>query len=321
MNLIKKNFGLKLLALFLSIFLWLYVSYTQNPWNPTPSKAIVEIPLTLENLEPKMLVIESPKSIKLTVKGEADALANLKPNQIKAYVDLAHKLPGIYYPQVQTKTPLGITVIERNPANIQIRIDRLRTVMLPLKLHTLGELSPGFMLGKPVIEPPQVEVNGPENLINRIYQAEIMVNLNNLESNLLQRTVPTFLDDKGSNLLEDKQEQLNLTYAPRYVNVFLPIERRMLTRVFPLQPVITGKLAPGYELKEVTITPNLVTAAITKSTDRNLRLLQTEAVILEQNRSNVTRSVKIITPPGVSILGPGTAEVKLIVGKNKNFKP
>lgn len=125
---ITKDFGWKLVSLFLAVAIWLTVhKIYEEPRNSSGTAAGSTV--TFDNL-PVLIVSTAadvhdfrvaPTAVKITVSGSAEIMARLQANQVRAVVDLTdiesardlHRL-------VDVSTPPGVTLVSVVPSRVAV---------------------------------------------------------------------------------------------------------------------------------------------------------------------------------------------------------
>jgi hypothetical protein len=160
---------LKVLALGLAALLWLVIARDE----------IVErglrVPLELQQF-PEGLELrgEVPSLVDVRVRGSSDALSRLGPGDILAVLDLGGARAGRRLFQLtpdQVRTPFAIEVLQVTPASIAIVLETLGSKWLPVAPWVEGEPAPGYVRGKTSVDPPMVEVIGPESAVKEAVEA------------------------------------------------------------------------------------------------------------------------------------------------------
>lgn len=151
------NLRLKLLALVFSFALWFFVA------GQTRTEVGFLVPIGLKGL-PKDLVMTStpPDDIDVRVTGPKLFINNLSPSQITAELDLSGAREGLNSYKIQAKdiaTPMGIDVQRYRPSSIEIRLERLIRVELPVKVRLEGKAAPGYRVADVIVFPRSVSAS------------------------------------------------------------------------------------------------------------------------------------------------------------------
>jgi len=186
----RKDLLFKILSLCLGTLLWyLVVGEDQVDMN-------IQVPIEILNL-PENLVISNQfkRQLNVTVRGPRSIIQDLKNRNISRPVDLSTAEPGaIVIKNTKDSIPLpqGISVLQLQPANITLAIDRLIQKALPISPVTEGKVSPGYRLAKITLEPDKIVVTGPQTILNpSVSLKTYVINVNNLNHSI---TLPVHLN-------------------------------------------------------------------------------------------------------------------------------
>ena len=130
-NLIAKDFWLKLFSLALAILIWLTVWYSTHGENPTspwlaligraPDESVLTVPIQLPSGTP-LKFTAAPAEVQVTLRGDPRILKALKPQNIRAEVDLTgvQSANGLIRP-VEIILPKGISYsrVEQDEVAVQ----------------------------------------------------------------------------------------------------------------------------------------------------------------------------------------------------------
>ena len=79
-----RNLLPKLLAVLVALIVWIFVMNEQNP----PVEGTFQVALSSRNLTEKMVVMETPETVRVKVRGLRNAIAGAAGRNFKATVDL-----------------------------------------------------------------------------------------------------------------------------------------------------------------------------------------------------------------------------------------
>ena len=165
-NIILNNLGLKISAIVISVFLWLFVTSRGQ------SEMSLEIPLEFKNISSGLGIAASNiKAAVVTVKGQERLMKNLKPSDIRVFVDLSKARKGdaiFYINKDDVVLPYAMSVISITPSSLKIRIDE--TVEKPLLVRPLivGMPENGFYVKSLLVEPRSVMLQGLKSEVRKI---------------------------------------------------------------------------------------------------------------------------------------------------------
>jgi len=162
MSFLTRNLLWKLLALVAAFGVWLNVS------NEPDLATIVSVPVEYNHF-PKDLEISSDivETIDLEARGPSGQLRSLHDSRIAAIIDFASvKAPGertFTLTPAELKLPRGIELIRTIPAQLRFTFERRATRFLSVDVRFSGKLPPGFSMAGIDVNPPQLQIAGPES--------------------------------------------------------------------------------------------------------------------------------------------------------------
>lgn len=308
MGFLRKNLGLKILCLALSIFLWAWVRYTQAPLlGKNESQTSIYVPIVFVNERKDLIMTKSPDRVILTVKGSPKVIDTVRPEHFKATVDLQDKEEGQSWADVNVKNPPGLTIIEIQPSKANIVLEKLERKALPIKISIVGMPREGYSIGKPVFDPDQVRIRGAQSMLKRIKEVRIQLNVTGVDMDLKQRIQPEPVDKDGN--------YLPIKVFPEYVKVDLPVRSNIRTATLPVSPAIEGSPPQGYKVTQVEIDPPVATVLLSGVETTPTEALHTEPIQIGNDIRTIVKVVNIIQPQGGSLVDRRTVNVKIHIKK------
>jgi hypothetical protein len=164
-----RHLGLKAVAVGIATLLWFAVG----------GEKIVErslrAPLELQNVPPNLeLVGETPGLVDVRLRGSSTALGRLSPGDVTAVLDVATAKPGrnlFHLAPDHVIVPFGVEVSYAGPATVPLVFERQMTKVVPVVPQVEGEPAPGYQRMSVVVDPPAVEIEGPESVLRDLNQA------------------------------------------------------------------------------------------------------------------------------------------------------
>jgi YbbR domain-containing protein len=158
-----RNLGLKAVSVGLATVLWMVVAGEE-----TVERGL-RVPLELQQF-PQGLEVqgEPPTVVDIRVRGTSGALARVSAGDIVAVIDLHGARSGRRLFQLtpeQVRAPFGVEVIQVTPASVVIEFENTATRRVPIVPAVEGDPAPGFIVGAIQIDPPEVEITGPESAV------------------------------------------------------------------------------------------------------------------------------------------------------------
>jgi YbbR domain-containing protein len=237
--------GLKVLSLTLAVLLWLIVAGEE-----TVERGL-RVPLELvqfpEGLE---LQAEAPSVVDVRVRGSSTTLSQVTPGNIVAVLDLRTARPGRRVFQLtpeQVRVPFDVQVVQVSPASVTMVFENSQTQSVPINPSYEGTPAPGYVVGKVTVDPPTVEVTGPETAVKQTIEALTEAVSVAGAREAVTETVTVGLLDPSIRLKN-----------PRPVNVHVEILPGPRERLLRGQPVHLRNLAPSLSAEAVPATISVV---------------------------------------------------------------
>ncbi len=236
----RKDLLLKIISLCLGTLLWYFVvGEDQVDMN-------IQVPIEILNLPANLAISNNfKKRLDVTVRGPRSIIQNLKNRNISRPVDLSTAEPGaIVIKNTKESIPLpqGISVLQLQPANITLTIDRLIQKALPITTVTEGKVSPGYVLDKITLEPDKIVVTGPQAVLNPARSLKTyVINVNNLNHSI---TLPVHL-----NLPVEFIDLIGETVVVAKITV----KEKMITKTIRKIPVNARESSQSVKIRPHTI--------------------------------------------------------------------
>lgn len=245
------------------------------------------------------VTLTAPTSTWNTILASADA--------IKAYLDLSDKKSGDYEINIKAQVDIRpVEVVSVEPAWVRVHLEKSDTISLPIVLAPIGEAATGYKLGIPSFSDNVAIVSGPESLIATVDQVVAQINITGALQAISQDIKLRAVDLEG-NTLE------GISIAPESVTVTLPVEPQSGYRNLAVKVVVSGQLAPGYRLTNISVLPPTVTvySQDTELVEKLPGYLETSAVSIAAAKSDINIEASLKLPSGLTIVGDQTVLVHI----------
>ncbi len=291
------NLGLKLIALFSAIVLWLHVT--------TEKVYTIEKPVKVNYVGiPKNLAIlnKLPDHVTAEIRGKGKSLILLKFTHLSVSVDLSKLRPGLRTLRIpqEISLPQGrdLTLIDLDPDSLIVSVDKIMTRRVKVKIKTKGEPKDGFALLKTAVLTKNTFLKGPSQLIRDYPTVET-------EPISITHRDTTFIDT--ARLIQPIPKT---TVIPESVIVKVYIEEASVKTFERIKLVVSG-VSP----RKVKLNPQYVklVASGPKSLMKRLSSRSVKARIYIENLKPGEHKITptIIAPPWVKILEIKPARVKV----------
>ncbi|KUK10174.1 MAG: YbbR family protein [Clostridia bacterium 41_269] len=151
---------------------------------------------------------------------------------------------------------------------------------------------PGVHVVTPVVEPAEVLVSGPESILENVQSAHVEVDTGGAQENFVH-----ILPVVGSgNSLDDKYQ---IMVSPSMAKVFIPVVMGGFEKRVPVEVVLTGAPAAGYEMKRVVVQPQEIRIFGYRDMLNSINHLSTYPVNISGKDRSFTTSAGIKIPASV----------------------
>ena len=170
------NLPLKILALILAIFAWIFVAKDYR------SLVSLNVPVEVRNI-PRGLALEAnvDQQIEVRLQGPSSMLANLRPSDISMPLDLSKGRQGmqtVKFDLDAVKLPAGVRIRQVSPQEINVFLLETQRRTIPVYVKIKGWNTIRHRISKIEVEPREVEVEAPPEELARmrvIYTSELEV--------------------------------------------------------------------------------------------------------------------------------------------------
>ncbi|MDD4584221.1 MAG: CdaR family protein [Eubacteriales bacterium] len=289
-KLFANNTTIKILSIIAAIVMWLYV---MNEQNPQVTYVIRDVPVKLLNLDDSKFALKDNSSeftVNVKVKGRRSLVADLKPNDINADVNMRGRMEGDNLIRVDVNTPPNVEFIDVSPREVMVNLDAIIEEQMPVVVDVSGTPMPGFEAAPASTKPQAVVVKGPRTMVNAVKKVSTRIDISDTNSTLINSLPIRVLDGKG-------KEQKEVSFRPDVVEVTVPIVPVSNVQILPN---ITGNPPEGYIIRDVRIDPPKIKVTGNDGILNTLQSINTEPINIESKTSTVSTDVKLNLPQGVT---------------------
>jgi YbbR domain-containing protein len=304
---IANNYRTFLWALALAIAVWLAAVTGADP---DETRALTtSIPVEIIGQDPSLVINgEIPSEVRITLRAPRSVwnLINADPKLIRAILDLSGLAIGEHNAELQIQVNARpVQIVSASPQSVVFSLEPLATKTLVVDLTISGEAAIGYQIGEPVLQPTEVVIAGPESQIETVARARVAVSLDGIREELDQTIPVQILEETGRTVT-------GLTVTPDSVHVNLPVSQQGGYRDLAVKIVITGRVASGYRLTDISVFPPVVTVFATDpELVNNLPgVLETMPLDLQNVQEDINTRLALNLPSGISIVGEQTVLVQ-----------
>lgn len=219
---IRKNISIKIASLVFALFLWFLVSSSEY------ITTSVYAPIDIDHLKKGYIAVTNEKMINLALKGSSLVLKGIDSNDVKVEIDVSSfKLGKTKYiiKEKDFKTPPGVEILNYQPREVEVFIDKLIEKDLKVMPTTTGKARSGLYVEGIYVKPEYVKVTGALSILN---------NMNYIET--MSINISEIAEDKNIEVpikLLDGIKKVN----PQSVNATINIEEEILEKEYKNIPI------------------------------------------------------------------------------------
>ena len=198
MQIIRKNFGLKLLSVALAIVGWAYFRFATNPIVAAARfDQQISVPINAVNLPVGYVAHYTEREAVVSVETRHGEAA-VKPDEIRAVLDLANKGAGVYNIPVTLVAP-DIAVQSLSPASVTLSIEKIEQHSFPVDLQYAG-VSAGVVVADSSVRPNVVTIEGPTSLLSQVTAVHASIALPGQAKSFDEMVRPTAVNSMGNEV-------------------------------------------------------------------------------------------------------------------------
>lgn len=213
-----------LLSVTIAFALWFYVI---NVVNPDYEETYYDVPVVLQNesilTERGLMIIGDAPTVTLRLKGNRSDLVGINNSNLSVMANVSGiAAPGehlvSYTPSYPGNIPNNaISVQKHDPDFITLQVAKMLTKTVDVKLNYIGSVAEGFIADKEnaVVDYTSIELSGPEDVVKRITQAVVDVDMDQKSETVVGEYIYALCDAQGepvdAQYVTTNVEKLNLS--------------------------------------------------------------------------------------------------------------
>ncbi len=307
---LAKDMPTFLTALALAITIWILAVNANDPVEKRTYP--VGIPVEVVGLDSDLVITnEIPAEVTVSLSAPFSLWQTLidSPQLVHARIDLEGLEEGTYEENVLVEVDAKPVKVETvGPASVHLIIEPLYSKYLPIQLVQPSQPAVGYEVGEPVLSHSYATVSGPASLIAEVSEIRAILDVSQANQNIDKNITLAAFDENGIAVER-------VTIDPVQIHVSLPITQRGGYRNVIVIPVVTGQPASGYQLTNKSVSPLTVTLySADPSIVNNLPgYVETQPLNINGASADITESLPLNLPAGVSIVGESTIRISITV--------
>jgi YbbR domain-containing protein len=195
---IRRNFGLKLLALALAVTAWAYFHFSAAPSITAHFDQQLSVPIVVSGLRPGLVASYDERTAFVTVEVPRNG-PPVKPDQVQAVLDLNAKPdPGIMNLPVTIVAP-DVVIRSLSPASVTLSVDRLETRTVPVSIAYTGG-NGSLVVESSTVNPTTTTVRGIANDLAKVEAVKIEIPLGTKPGSFDAMVRPVAADAQGNEV-------------------------------------------------------------------------------------------------------------------------
>lgn len=292
---LSRRFWMKLLSLLLAILLWNYVVSADTSLTRTKNIAGVsgyisgQSTLTTYGLallsDPTELLEDI--SVRVEVAQSHYSQANAESVQVTADLSSVRRSGTQEVPLKATCSYGRVTRIL--PETISLTFETLDSRLIPVNVELTGEQNEDSWYNISRTNPSAITVSGATSVVRSISQARVYSDVTGASASYLRAEPYVLLDTEGNEISQNQ-----LTRSASSITVVTDVYP---TRNIPIsttvEDVVSGRVAEGYAISEITVQPEYITVAAEQSLLDGISELLVEPVSVEGLSQSFSARAKV----------------------------
>ncbi|MCQ2537511.1 MAG: CdaR family protein [Lachnospiraceae bacterium] len=254
----QHNLVLKIMSIVAAVFLWMYITNTNDPYETVTFYDVPVQILNEDKLIQKDKIVEVLDGSKITVSIEARrSICNaLTGTDINAVADFDKTSLTSTVPievSVEGYTEKDVKIIRGLGEHMKLSLEDYASKEFKVTIETAGTPAEGYVVDNAVASPNVITVSGSKMQLSRIQEVVVTVNVDSLSGTSTINLKPVVFDMNDDVIAGDK---LNLSSESVQVT----------TSIYPVQKINVfaypqGECAYGYEYNSLSSYPDAVMIA------------------------------------------------------------
>ena len=208
-------------------------------------------------------------------------------------------------------------VVSISPASISVQVeDYIVRQRIPASVYVNGEVPEGWYIAPPKADPTLIAVSGPRSLVEKVSKAKAFIDTDDIEwveGELVQSVGVKLYDQPGEEI---SSPLISITTSSVTIDSIWATTTLMPKISFDTKEMlqVNGKVAKGYEIKEIRVSPETITVAALKQNLDEMTELLMDRTINVRNLSETTMfQLKVKKPSDEAVISNDTVTVTVVI--------
>ncbi len=198
LNVLRNNFGLKLLAVALAVTAWAYFHLAAAPGTTARFDQSLAVPIVVTGLRPGYQANYDVRTASVVVEAPRNG-PDLRPDQFRAVLDVADLAdPGDHSVHLTIVSP-DVPIKSISPGSVIVRLDRVEDRTVPIAFDYTGDRR-GIVVESAQIDPSATTIRGVATELTKVASVRVEIPMPARPEQLDEMIRPTPADAHGETV-------------------------------------------------------------------------------------------------------------------------
>lgn len=261
-RIVSHNLMWKILSVVIAILMWSYIVSADSSITRTKVLSSVDVSLSGQSvLQSRLLAVvmdedEALASVRVKVKVPQANYARVTADSVSVELDLSRvRQTGRQEVELVGTTAYG-EVVQITPSTLEVDIEPMDTRVVPVNVELQNQDEDKYYYVVSQSNPSQLTISGASSVVQRIAQAQALVNVEGMTTGRNVSVKYALLDEEGNEVTQLVSKPTASVMVGLSID---PIAR--LSVDVSIETATTGTLPDGYRITRVEVQPETITVA------------------------------------------------------------
>ena len=295
-ELIKKDFKLKVISLAVGIVMWFLVI---GGVNPVVTRQFNDVPVSFKNqsvLESRKLIRISPENptVTVTITGKRSDVYSVNKSDIVAEVNLQNGITsGAHRLSINYKVPYNVQFKSASETDLLVTLDEEISKTYKVEVETVGQIkNKNQVVAKKEPADSEIVVSGPVSYVNKVKKVLCVVDVTNKDSDEVVQSKIVAVDELN-------QEVKKVTLSKTDTNVSIGFKN---FKEVPIKLVEINTPPSDVRIIKKNIVPNIVSLVGNLTSLEQISEISTKPFDLSQIKESGSYNLNLELPSDVALV-------------------
>ena len=261
-RIVSHNLMWKILSVVIAVLMWSYIVSADSSITRTKVLSSVDVSLSGQSvLQSRLLAVvmdedEALASVRVKVKVPQANYARVTADSVSVELDLSRvRQTGRQEVELVGTTAYG-EVVQITPSTLEVDIEPMDTRVVPVNVELQNQDEDKYYYVVSQSNPSQLTISGASSVVQRIAQAQALVNVEGMTTGRIVSVKYALLDEEGNEVTQLVSKPTSSVMVGLSID---PIAR--LSVDASIETATTGTLPDGYRITRVEVQPETITVA------------------------------------------------------------